>query len=98
MKRQAVAWHLRAIDPTTREKFVKGNAAAAWTLAQLPPALLNLAETTRMNGNYRTVNDVFTNPRKRWQPALPLDKICEADIQSAEKLRAALQPWLIRQH
>ena len=98
MKRQATAWHLRAIEPATREKIVKGNAAAAWTLAQLPPALLSLAEAARVTGNYRTINDVFTNPRTRWQPALPLDKICDADIQAATKLRDVLKPWLIQQH
>jgi hypothetical protein len=98
IKRQAVQWHLRDVEPATREKFVKGNAAAAWTLAQLPPALLKLAEAARVNGNYRTVNDVFTNPRTRWQSALPIEKICDADIQAATKLRDALKPWLIRQH
>ena len=98
MKRQAVAWHLRAIEPATRDKIVKGNPAAAWTLAQLPPALLARAEAARVNGHYRTLNDVFTMPRTRWQPSLPLDKFCAADIQAAAKLRDALKPWLIRQH
>jgi hypothetical protein len=98
MKRQSVQWHLRDVEPATREKFVNGNAAAAWTLSQLPPALLKLAEAARVNGHYRTLNDVFTNPRTRWQPPLPLDKICDADIQAATKLRDALKPWLIRQH
>lgn len=98
MKRQAVQWHLRDVEPATREKFVKGNAASAWTLEQLPAALLNLLEGARVNGHYRTVNDVLTLSRQRWQPALPLDKICDADIQAAEKLRGALRPWLHRQH
>jgi hypothetical protein len=98
MKRQAVQWHLRGVEPATRDKIVNGQAAAAWTPAQLPPALIKLAEAARVNGNYRTLNDVFTNPRSRWQPPLPINKICDADIQAATKLRDALKPWLIRQH
>ena len=97
MKRQAVQWHLRDVSPAG-SKIVAGNEAAAWTLDQLPTALSKLAETARLNGNYRTGNDVFKNPRQQWQPALPLDKICDTDIHAATKLRAALKPWLIRQH
>ena len=37
-------------------------------------------------------------PRVAWQPVFSLDKICDADIQAATKLRTALMPWLIQQH
>ena len=37
-------------------------------------------------------------PRRQWQPAIPLDKISDRDIQIATKLRDALKPWLIGQH
>ena len=37
-------------------------------------------------------------PRQQWQPAIPLAKISDADIQIATKLRDALNPWLVQQH
>jgi hypothetical protein len=41
---------------------------------------------------------MLSEPPKQWQPPLPLDKITDAHIESARKLREALRPWLAQQH
>ena len=41
---------------------------------------------------------MLSAPPRRWEPALPLDKIADADIETARKLREALRPWLVEQH
>ncbi len=97
MKRQAVAWHLRCIEPAG-QKIVNGNEAAAWTVAQLPAPLRAQLETEAGRQRCRSVEALLDMPRTRWQPPIALDKICEGDIQAATKLRAALLPWLYRQH
>ena len=97
LKRQAVNWHLRSVAPAGI-KLVRGNETAAWQLSQLPTALLEKLSTAAAQQHCRTVETFLTMPRDRWQPALALEDICDADIQAADKLRAALQPWLIRQH
>lgn len=97
MKRQAVQWTLRAV-PATGVRIVAGNEAAVWTLAQLPPDLLKKLSAATAQQRCRSVEALLAMPRNRWQPALPLEKICDADIQAATKLREALLPWLYRQH
>lgn len=104
LKRQAVQWHLRNVEPATREKPMRGNFAAAWTLAQLPPALWQHLSSEASRQNCRGINEaekiqtLLAMPRTRWQPPLALDKICDHDLKAATKLREALSPWLIRQH
>lgn len=97
MKRQSVQWHLRGVSPAG-VRIVAGNEAAAWTLAQLPARLLKKLTAAATQQRCRTVEVLLALPRQRWQPALPLENICDADIQAATKLRAALLPWLYRQH
>ena len=97
MKRQSVQWHLRCVSPAG-VRIVAGNEAAAWTLAQLPAGLLEKLTAAAMQQRCRTVEALLSMPRQRWQPVVPLEKICDADIQSATKLRAALLPWMYRQH
>jgi hypothetical protein len=98
MKRQAIQWHLRAVEPATRNRIVNGAAACAWTQEQLPTPLRERLAAASVQQRCRSVEGLLTMPRRQWQPAIPLDKICEADIQSATLLREALRPWLIRQH
>jgi hypothetical protein len=98
MKRQAVQWHLRAVTPAPAPVVVNGNEAAAWELAQLPPPIRTRLEAEATRQHCRTVGDLLSMPRRQYRPEIPLDKICEADIQAATKLRAALVPWLFRQH
>jgi len=95
--RQAAQWHLRTVSPDG-VKVVNGNEAAAWTVARLPEDLRKRLETESAFQRCRTAEALLAMPRTRWEPSLPLDKICDADIQSATKLREALRPWLIRQH
>ena len=98
MKRQAVQYHLRGVEPATRHKIVNGAAACAWTVEQLPAPLRDRLTAASVQQRCRSVEGLLTSPRRQWQPAIPLDKICEADIKSATTLREALRPWLIRQH
>ena len=97
MKRQAVAWHLRAVSPAG-VRVIAGNEAAAWTVAQLPPPLRERMAAVAMQQRCRSIESLISNPRQQWQPAIPLDKTCAADIQAATKLRTAMLPWLFRQH
>ena len=41
---------------------------------------------------------MLAEPPKQWQPPMPLDKISDAHIEGARKLRDALRPWLAQQH
>ena len=97
MKRQTVQWHLRDVSPAGA-RIVGGNEAAAWLVKQLPPALLERLSAAATQQRYRTIESMLSAPRTRWQPPLPLEKICEADISAATKLRSALLSWLYRQH
>lgn len=97
MKRQAVQWHLRDVSPAG-VRLVAGNEASAWTVEQLPLPLRERLAAAATQQRCRTVEALLTMPRHQWQPPIPLDKICDADIQAATKLRAALLPWLFRQH
>lgn len=94
---QAVRQQLRDIT-AEGEQFHGGNRAAAWTVAQLPPSLLTRLEKESARQRCRTVETLLAMPRRAYAPEIPLDKICDADLQSATKLREALLPRLVRQH
>ncbi|MGA2028549.1 MAG: hypothetical protein ABSG87_00535 [Verrucomicrobiota bacterium] len=64
----------------------------------MPAPLRERLAAEALQQRCRTIEDLLSMPRKQWQPNIPLDKICDADIQIATKLRAALKPWLIEQH
>jgi hypothetical protein len=97
MKRQAVAHHLRNVAPAS-VVIVRGNDAAAWEFCQLPAELQKrLGTEARRQGN-RNAEALLSRPASRWQPTIPLERICDADIQAATRLRTALLPWLNRQH
>lgn len=97
IKRQAVQWHLRSSE-ADGVQVVNGNEAAAWSVDVLPPALRGRLEAEASHQNCRTVADFINRPRRKYQPAIPLDQVCESDIQVATNLRTALLPWLFRQH
>lgn len=97
MKRQAVQWHLRGIKAATAQ-FVRGNESDAWLLSQLPAGLIEKLSAAATQQHCRSIDALLAMPHDRWQPSLPMEKICDSDIQTATKLRAALLPWLYRQH
>lgn len=79
-------------------RVANGLEAAAWSVASLPDGLQGrLADRARAHG-YRSSEAMLSEPRKRWEPDLPLDKICDDDIGYANKLRDVLRPWLSEQH
>jgi hypothetical protein len=101
--RQAVQSRLRDAQPSG-VRIVAGNEAAAWAVEQLPGALRECLALEAVRKNCKgddliqRVETLLSMPRQKWQPKIPLDKICDADIQIAKKLRDALKPWLIQQH
>jgi hypothetical protein len=97
MKRQAVQWHLRDVSPSG-VRVVVGNESAVWSVGQLPVQLRERLAAAATQQRCRTIEALLSMPRQRWQPAVAMDKICDADIQAATKLRTAMLPWLFRQH
>ena len=94
---QAVRKLLRNVRPSGA-RIVAGNEAAAWTVDQLPAPLRARLEGEAVKQHCRTIEGLLSMPRRPWQPHIPLDKISDADIQAATKLREALKPWMIQQH
>ena len=78
--------------------IVAGKEAAAWTVEQLPAPLRERLAAVAMQQRCRTIAALLSMPRRKWQPAFPLDKISDDGIQAATKLRDALKSWLVQQH
>ena len=97
MKRQAVQWHLRDVSPVG-VRIIAGNEASAWTVEQLPAPLRERLAAAAAQQRCRSIDALLSMPRQQWQPPIPLDKISDAGIQAATKLRDALKPWLMQQH
>jgi len=94
---QAVRKYLCRLSPDGA-LVVNGQEAAAWTVARLPESLRQRLEAEAARQHCRNVETLLALPRQRYKPEIPLEKICDADIHAANKLREALRPWLIRQH
>ena len=89
----------RTLDtPANGVRIVGGIEAAAWSVEGLPLSLLKRLEEEALRNGYRDVAAMLADPPKQWQPPLPLDKIADAHIEDARKLREALRPWLAQQH
>lgn len=94
---KTVREHLRNVANASK-CIVAGNETSAWTVAQLPEPLRERLAAAATQQHCRTIEDLLAMPRKQWQSPIPLAKVCDADIQAATKLRAALKPWLVQQH
>jgi hypothetical protein len=94
---QAIRRQLRDVSPAA-VRIVAGNEAAAWTVDQLPGPMRERLAAEAALQHCRTIEALLSMPRQQWQPAIPLDKVSDANIQAATKLRDALKPWLIQQH
>ena len=96
---QAIRQQLRDVAPSG-VRIVAGQEAAAWTVAQLPASLRQRLDDEAIRQGCRAgdVETLLAIPRKRYEPATPLDKIADKDMQAATKLRAALKPWLINRN
>ena len=70
MKRQAVAWHLRAVSPAG-VRVVAGNEAGAWTVAQLPLPLRERLAAVATQQRCRSIESLLAMPRQQWQPVIP---------------------------
>lgn len=99
----AIRQQLRGIA-ATGEQWPGGVRADAWMIGQLPESLLARLDAAALQQRCKgatteqRVQVLLSMPCNRWEPDIPLDKICEADMESAGKLREALRPWLLRQH
>src|ERR1035438_9567922 len=88
----------RLLDtPATGVRIVGGIEAAAWSVHQLPESLRKRLDEEAAGGSYRDAAALLAEPPKQWQAPLPLDKIADAHIEGARKLREALRPWLAQQ-
>ena len=83
--------------PATGSRIIGGIEAAAWSVDKLPESLRKRLDDEAARGSYRDAAALLAEPPKQWQPPLPLDKIADAHIDGARKLREALRPWLIQQ-
>jgi hypothetical protein len=84
--------------PATGARIVGGVEAAAWSVDSLPESLRKRMEEAAPARGYRDAAAMLAEPPKQWQPPLPLDKIADAHIEGARKLREVLRPWLAQQH
>jgi hypothetical protein len=95
---QAVRQQLHGVDPAA-SKVVSGNKeTAAWTIEQLPPKMLARLNKAASEQRCRSVEALLANPRRRYHPPMALDRISDADITAATKLREALRHSLLHQH
>ncbi|MEI7534120.1 MAG: hypothetical protein WCK57_07085 [Verrucomicrobiae bacterium] len=94
---QRVRELLHEVKPTT-VRIVAGNQSAAWAVNQFPAPLRESLTAAAVKQRCRTIETLLAMPRQQYQPAVPLDKISDEDIQTATKLRDAMKPWLIGQH
>ena len=93
---QAVRKRLLDI-PATGSRIIGGVEAAAWSVDRLPESLRKRLDEQAAGCCYRDAAAMLAEPPKQWQPPLPLDKIADAHIEDARKLREALRPWLVQQ-
>lgn len=84
--------------PAAGMRIVNGAEARVWSVGSLPERLRAALEENARARGCRCGEAMLSDPPKRWEPVLPLDKICEADIGNARKLRDVLRPWLVQQH
>ena len=88
----------RLLDtPATGIRIIGGLEAAAWSIDQLPKSLRKRIDEEACRRNCRDAAALLAEPPKQWQAPLPLDKIADAHIEGAQKLREALRPWLVQQ-
>src|ERR1039458_5595989 len=89
----------RLLDtPATGCRIIGGLEAAAWSIDQIPESLRKRLDEQAAGRNCRDAAALLAEPPKQWQAPLPLDKIADAHIKGARKLRKALRPWLVQQH
>jgi hypothetical protein len=94
---QAVRKQLRGIAPIGMVK-ASGVETASWTVAQLPAQMAARLESEARQQKCRNIEALLSNPRRLWLPVIPLENICDDNIQAAMKLRTALRNALINQH
>jgi hypothetical protein len=82
--------------PATGIRIIGGLEAAAWSLDRIPESLRKRLDGEALRHSYRDAAAMLAEPPKQWQPPLPLDKIADAHIEGARKLREALRPWLVQ--
>jgi|ERR1039457_5620270 hypothetical protein len=78
--------------PATGIRIIGGLEAAAWSLDRIPESLRKRLDEEALRHSYRDAAAMLAEPPKLWEPPLPLDKIAESHIGSAQKLREALRP------
>jgi hypothetical protein len=83
--------------PASGSRIIAGGEAATWSMGRLPASLRKRLDEEAARRGCRDAAAMLAEPPKQWQPALPLDKVADAHIEGARKLREALRPWLVQQ-
>lgn len=96
IKPQSVRGQLRDVPPASVVK-VNGQDAVAWTLDQLPAKLRERLALKAKEQGFSSIHAMLSMRRFQIPPRIPLDKICQADREEAEKLRSSLKPFLTSQ-
>jgi Arc/MetJ-type ribon-helix-helix transcriptional regulator len=92
----AVGWSKRRVTtalhcaPPSQTRIVSGNNARAWTALSLPESLLREVERLCKIHRFRSPDELLKNSARRWQPAIGIARVCEADVRRADQLREAL--------
>lgn len=98
---EGIGWSKRRVVsalervPATTIKIVSGNSAKSWAVSALPANLAAEIARLQVVHRFRCADDVLLNPALRWQPAIPLTRICERDVRRADQLREALSSAMI---
>ena len=93
---QAIRKSLRDVKPDGL-CIISGKQTATWLLESLPAPLRCSLDATARTRQYRDTAAMLAAPPKQWEPALPLNKVAQREIDRANKLREALLPALMRQ-
>ena len=75
--------------PPSGKKVVANNLAEAWALADLPPEITATLRELKTRYLRPALAAVITEPPPAWAPAVPLPRVCDADIRRATQLRQA---------
>lgn len=93
--RQRVVEILRG-TPADGAVIASGNPTATWETSSLPASLQTALSTVARRKGYSCAEDLLSCPAKRWMPPVPLPRVAEVAIASAETLRSVLVPVIGR--
>jgi hypothetical protein len=76
--------------------IVRGNAAQTWSFCSLPVWLQECLQSRAVGRGYKNPEQLLSEPRKLYQPPIPLNQVGQYHLDKAYKLQRALAPALGR--